>query len=85
MPVVHSQSRKRLRTLRSIRTVFKSAESDVELPLQVGFHLSLLLVDLVMGGPLGGPTWVGVVERELRSDCERGYEEAVLQIGRAHV
>lgn len=78
MPVVRSQSRKSLGTLRSVHTVFKCAESNVELRLQVGVHLLLLPVDLVMGGPVGGTTWLGVIECELGSDRERGYEEVVL-------
>ena len=76
--VVRSQSRKSLGTLRSIHTVFECTESDVEQPLQVGVHLSLLPVDLVMGRPVGGTTWLGVIEHELRSEREHGYEEAVL-------
>ena len=69
--------------MKTIRTVFKLLESaglDVELSLQVGVRLSIPPIGFTRGKRGDGTTGLGVVEGDIGSDRERGYEEVALLV-----
>ena len=71
------------RSVKTIHTVFELLESaglDIELSLQVGVCPSIPPIGFARGKRGNGTTGLGVVEGDIGSDRERGYEGVALLV-----